>query len=34
MTGKALTDETSPSTLLDDTECVSHIELKDMAGDE
>jgi hypothetical protein len=23
-------DETSPSTLLDDTECVSHMELKDM----
>jgi hypothetical protein len=30
MTGKALMDETSPSTLPDDTECVSHMELKDM----
>jgi hypothetical protein len=30
MTGKAPMDETSPSTLLDDTECMSHIKLKDM----
>jgi hypothetical protein len=30
MTGKAPMDETSPSTLPDDTECVSHMELKDM----
>jgi hypothetical protein len=30
MIGKAPMDETSPSTLLDDTECVSHMELKDM----
>jgi hypothetical protein len=30
MTGKVLMDETSPSTLPDDTECVSHMELKDM----
>jgi hypothetical protein len=30
MIGKVPMDETSPSTLLDDTECVSHIELKDM----
>jgi hypothetical protein len=30
MTGKAPMDETSPSTSLDDNECVSHMELKDM----
>jgi hypothetical protein len=30
MTEKALMDETSPSILLDDTECVSHMEVKDM----
>jgi hypothetical protein len=30
MTGKAPMDETSLSTLSDDTECVSHMELKDM----
>jgi hypothetical protein len=30
MTGKARMDETSPSTLPDDTDCVSHMELKDM----
>jgi hypothetical protein len=30
MTGKAPMDETSPSTLSDDTKCVSHRELKDM----
>jgi hypothetical protein len=30
MTGKVPMDETSPSTLPDDTECVSHMELKDM----
>jgi hypothetical protein len=29
MIGKAPMDETSPSTLPDDTECVSHMELKD-----
>jgi hypothetical protein len=30
MTGKVPMDETSPSTLPDDTECLSHMELKDM----
>jgi hypothetical protein len=30
MTGKAPMDKTSPSTLSNDTECVSHMELKDM----
>jgi hypothetical protein len=30
MTGKAPMHETSPSTLPDDTKCVSHMELKDM----
>jgi hypothetical protein len=30
MTGKVPMDETSPSTLLNNTECVSHMELKDM----
>jgi hypothetical protein len=30
MTRKVPMDETSPSTLPDDTECVSHLELKDM----
>jgi hypothetical protein len=30
MPGKTPMDETSPSTLPDDTECVSHMELKDM----
>jgi hypothetical protein len=30
MTRKVLMDETSPSTLPDDTECVSHMKLKDM----
>jgi hypothetical protein len=30
MIGKALMDETSPSTPPDDNECVSHMELNDM----
>jgi hypothetical protein len=30
MTGKASMDETSPSTLPNDTKCVSYMELKDM----
>jgi hypothetical protein len=30
MKGKVPMDETSPSILQDDTECVSHMELKDM----
>jgi hypothetical protein len=30
MTEKVPMDDTSPSTLLDDSECVSHMELKDM----
>jgi hypothetical protein len=30
MTGKVPMDQTSPSTLSDDTECVSYMELKDM----
>jgi hypothetical protein len=30
MTGKVPMDETSPSTLPDDTECMTHMELKDM----
>jgi hypothetical protein len=30
MTGKEPMDEPSPSILPDDTECMSHMELKDM----